>query len=62
VLRCDLVTSPAKRTQGDDGPQCESVQGMSPETEISVGADPFSVGEGKTGEANDQGFRGPTGV
>ncbi len=31
------VTKPAKRTQGGDGPQCESVKGMSLDIRINCG-------------------------
>jgi len=51
-----------KRTQGDDGPQCESMKGLSPEIRRIVDADTVGVVEGKTKRAHRQGSGGSTGV
>jgi hypothetical protein len=57
------ATMTAKRTQGDDGLQCESVKGLSlVMNKRTVDADLVSNGEGNTKEAKYQCFQGSTGV
>ena len=53
----------AKRTQGGDGPQCESVKGFSPVmNEKTVDADAFSIAEGNIKVVNSHDCRESTGV
>ena len=56
------VTAPVKRTQGDDGPQCASVKGLSLVMYEHVGADLVSNREGHVNRVNRQDSREPTGV
>jgi hypothetical protein len=56
------ATRSAKRTQGGDGPQCESVKGFSPDMNKTVDADAFSIAEGNIKAVNSHDCRESTGV
>ena len=50
------VTMSVKRAQGSDGPQCESVKGLSPDIPQTVDADVFDPTEGNTRGAKEPGL------